>query len=140
VRAVHEKLSRLLTEQERHELRMQDAFTAFSNLNPVQYNPYTQPLWAAAVAQFDRAVAPAEQRIAGKLRAQIRGLEGNSQQLLREFQRYRELIRRPNLAKELMTERCALYTVYMISVQFSCLFSFVYECIFSALTVLLILI
>lgn len=105
---MHEKLSRLLTDQERHELRMYDAFSAFSNLNPVQYNPYTQPLWAAAVAQFDRAVAPAEQRIAGKLRAQIRGLEGNTQQLMREFERYRELIRRPSLAKELMTERCAL--------------------------------
>jgi len=107
VRAVHEKLSRLLTDQERHELRMHDAFTAFANLNPVQYNPYTQPLWAAAIAQFDRAVAPAEQRIAGKLRAQMRGLEGNSQQLLREFERHRELIRRPHLATELMTERCA---------------------------------
>lgn len=109
VRAVHEKLNRLLTEQERSELRMRDAFAAFANLNPVQYNPYTQPLWAAAVSQFDRAMAPAEQRIAGKLRAQIRGLEGNSQQLLREFERYRELIRRPSLAKELMTERCVFY-------------------------------
>lgn len=84
---------------------MNDAFAAFANVNPIQYNPYTQPLWAAAVAQFDRTVAPAEQRIAGKLRSQIRGLEGNSQQLLREFERYRELIRRPSLAKELMTER-----------------------------------
>ena len=113
MRAVHEKLIRLLTDQERHELRMHDAFTAFSSLNPVQYNPYTQPLWAAAVAQFDRAVAPAEQRIAGKLRAQIRGLEGNSQQLLREFERYRELIRRPSLAKELMTERCVLCLMHV---------------------------
>jgi len=80
----------------------------------VQYNPYTQPLWAAAVAQFDRAVAPAEQRIAGKLRAQIRGLEGNTQQLMREFERYRELIRRPSLAKELMTERCALSLFFIL--------------------------
>jgi len=113
VRAVHEKLSRLLTDQERNELRMQDAFVAFANLNPVQYNPYTQPLWAAAVAQFDRAVAPAEQRIAGKLRAQMRGLESNSQQLLREFERHRELIRRPHLATELMTERSALYLILL---------------------------
>jgi len=106
VRAVHEKLSRLLTEPEHAELRMQEAFGAFASLNPVQYNPYTQPLWVAAVAQFDRAVAPAEQRVAGKLRAQMRGLDSNSQQLLREFERHRELVRRPHLANELMTERC----------------------------------
>jgi len=87
---------------------MQDAFAAFSGVNAVQYNPYTQPLWAAAVAQFDRAVAPAERRVAGKLRAQMHGLETNSQQLLREFERHRELIRRPHLATELMTERCPL--------------------------------
>jgi len=92
---------------------MHDAFVAFANLNPVQYNPYTQPLWAAAVAQFDRAVAPAEQRIAGKLRAQMRGLESNSQQLLREFEQHRELIRRPHLATELMTERCALCLIWL---------------------------
>ena len=101
---------------------MHDAFTAFSNLNPVQYNPYTQPLWAAAVAQFDRAVAPAEQRIAGKLRAQIRGLEGNTQQLMREFERYRELIRRPSLAKELMTERCAFEFIVAYCFSFCMLF------------------
>jgi dynein heavy chain 2 len=84
---------------------MSDAFYAFSNVNALQYNPYTQPLWMAAVAQFDRAVAPAEQRIAGKLRAQIRGLDSNPHQLLHEFERYRELVRRPSLAKELITER-----------------------------------
>lgn len=84
---------------------MTDAFNAFSNLSPAQYNPYTQPLWLAAVAQFDRAISPAEQRIAGKLRAQIRGLDSNPHQLLHEFERYRELVRRPSLAKELSTER-----------------------------------
>jgi len=87
---------------------MSDAFNAFTNICATQYNPYTQPLWAAAVTQFDRAISPAEQRIAGKLRAQIRGLDSNPHQLLHEFERYRELVRRPSLAKELMTERCVV--------------------------------
>ena len=105
VRATHEKLCRLLSSQEKQELRVSDVFFAFANLSATQYNPYTQPLWAAAVAQFDRAIAPAEQRIAGKLRSQIRGLDSNPHQLLHEFERYRELVRRPGLGKELTTER-----------------------------------
>ena len=81
LRAVHEQLLRLLSTSEQNELRVNQAFSPFSGLHPLQYNPYTVPLWKAAVAQYDRAMAPAEQRIAGKLRNQFRGLEGNSQQV-----------------------------------------------------------
>ena len=81
MRAVHEHLSRLLSQQEQRELGVSEAFTPFNVLNPLQYNPYTEPLWRAAVAQYDHAMAPAEQRIAGKLRQQFRGLETNSQQV-----------------------------------------------------------
>ena len=62
-------------------MRVSDAFSPFAGLNPLHYNPYTEPLWKAAVAQYDRAMAPAEQRIAGKLRNQFRGIEGNPQQV-----------------------------------------------------------
>ncbi len=81
IRAVHEQLVRLLSSQEQSDLRVADAFSPFSGLNPLQYNPFTVPLWKAAVAQYDRAMGPAETRIAGKLRNQFRGLEGNSQQV-----------------------------------------------------------
>ena len=72
---------RLLSNQEQQEMHVSEAFTPFAGLNPLQYNPYTLPLWKAAVAQYDRAMAPAEQRIAGKLRNQFRGLDGNPQQV-----------------------------------------------------------
>lgn len=81
LRSVHEHLSRLLSQQEQRELGVNDAFAPFGALNPLQYNPYTEPLWKAAIGQYDRAMAPAEQRIAGKLRQQFRGLETNSQQV-----------------------------------------------------------
>ena len=93
-------------------MRVAEAFRPFAGLQPVQFNPYTVPLWTAAVAQYDRAMSPAEQRIAGKLRGQLRGLEGNPQQMLREFQRYKELIKRPTLSKELVTERYVFYQLY----------------------------
>ncbi|XP_012944204.1 cytoplasmic dynein 2 heavy chain 1 [Aplysia californica] len=105
IRTVHEQLLRLLSSQEQKELNVAEAFNPFLGLNPLQYNPYTQPLWAAAVAQYERSMEPAQQRIAGKLRSQFRQLDQNPQQLLREFQRYKELVRRPIITKELVAER-----------------------------------
>ncbi|KAK7489861.1 hypothetical protein BaRGS_00018883, partial [Batillaria attramentaria] len=105
LRTVHEQLLRLLTGPEQKELGVGDAFTPFLGLNPLQYNPYTQPLWAAAVAQYERAMEPAQQKIAGKLRSQFHLLDGNPQQLLREFQRYKELIKRPAISKQMVSER-----------------------------------
>ncbi|XP_022103094.1 cytoplasmic dynein 2 heavy chain 1-like isoform X1 [Acanthaster planci] len=105
LRTVHEQLARLLSTGEQHELRTADAFTHFRGLNALQYNPYTEPMWRAAVTQYHRAMAPAEQRIAGKLRSQLRNLEASPQQLLREFLKNKELVSREGVRKELVSER-----------------------------------
>ncbi|XP_064610087.1 cytoplasmic dynein 2 heavy chain 1-like isoform X3 [Liolophura sinensis] len=105
LRTVHEQVLRLLPSSEQQELHVSETFTPFMGLNPLQYNPYTQPLWQAAVAQYERAMAPAEQKIAGKLRTQFRAIDSNPQQLLREFQRHKELIKRPIINKEMVSER-----------------------------------
>ena len=55
--------------------------------------------------QYERGVAPAEARLAVKLRGRFRQLEAQPHQLLREFQRYRELVKRPCISKELLPER-----------------------------------
>ena len=57
------------------------------------------------MAQYDRGVAPAELRIATKLRKKFHELEAQPHQLLREFQRYKELVRRSAVSKELIPER-----------------------------------
>ena len=105
LRTVHEHLLRLLSTNEQTELRLTEAFTPFAGLHPLHPNPYTQPLWKAAVAQYERAMAAPEQRIAGKLRQQFQQAEARPHQLLREFKRYKELVKRPLISKELVTER-----------------------------------
>ncbi|XP_053400577.1 cytoplasmic dynein 2 heavy chain 1-like [Mercenaria mercenaria] len=120
LRIVHDQQLRLMTSQEQKELRVDDAFAPFMGLNPLQYNPYTAPLWAAAVSQYERSMAPAEQKTVAKLRGQFRQLEGNPQQLLREFQRYKSLIKRPGISKEMVGERETLLgqlTVHQKSLQ-----------------------
>ncbi|KAH3831149.1 hypothetical protein DPMN_104411, partial [Dreissena polymorpha] len=105
LRIVHDQQLRLMTSQEQKELRVDEAFNPFMGLNPLQYNPYTQPLWQAAVSQYERVMAPAEQKTVSKLRSQFRQMDGNPLQLLREFQRYKSLIKRPGISKEMVAER-----------------------------------
>ena len=81
LRIVHEQQVQLLDASEQKELHTVDAFSPFLGLNPLQYNPYTQPLWNAAVSQYDKVMAPVEQKISGKLRQQVKGLEGYPQQV-----------------------------------------------------------
>uniref|UniRef100_A0A8C1IPK5 Dynein cytoplasmic 2 heavy chain 1 n=1 Tax=Cyprinus carpio TaxID=7962 RepID=A0A8C1IPK5_CYPCA len=85
-------------------------YQPFTGLNPIHYNPYTEPLWRAAVSQFDRLIAPAEQEAAGKLKTFIIDAQDSPQQLLQVFQKHRELIKRPTISKELQPERETLLT------------------------------
>ena len=97
LRALHKQLTQLLSNAEQEELKTSRSFEPFQQLNPVQYNPYTEPQWRAAVNQFENALVPAENRIAGKLKSQLRNMNANALQFLQEFKRYQELIKRPSI-------------------------------------------
>ena len=63
------------------QYKTSDAFSPFSGLNPLHYNSYTEPLWRAAVAQYEKAMMPAEQKIARKLRDQFQKVSANPHQV-----------------------------------------------------------
>lgn len=105
LRTLHKQTTRLLTNGEQNELDTINAFKPFSGLRPLQYNPYTEPLWEAAVRQFSSVLKPAEQRVSGKLRSQLQTMSSNAYQLMQEFKRYTELIKRENIMRELIGER-----------------------------------
>lgn len=42
-----------------------------------------QPLWKAAVAQFERLITPSEQEVAGRLKAYIADVQDNPQQVVK---------------------------------------------------------
>ncbi|XP_037123246.1 cytoplasmic dynein 2 heavy chain 1 isoform X1 [Syngnathus acus] len=108
LRVFHEKLLNLLPGGKQQTLTSDCVFEPFSGLNPLQYNPYTEPLWRAAVAQFERIMAPSEREVAGRLKSYIADVQDNPQQLLQVFQKHKELIRRPSIRKELQSERDTL--------------------------------
>jgi dynein heavy chain 2, cytosolic len=98
-------------------------------------NAYTMPAWQAAVSEYERAMRPVEAVVAGKLRTHISGAVDRPQQLLREFaksvgcvcvgrpsdrasicvcvcvcvllllRRYKNLLARPTILRELVAER-----------------------------------
>jgi dynein heavy chain 2 len=46
-------------------------------MNPIQYNPYTNPVWKAALQQYESFLKPAEQRIGQKLKGQLKAMQEN---------------------------------------------------------------
>ena len=82
VRTIHDQLSRLMSATEKGELRMNDAFSPFSGLDPLLYNPFTDPLWKSAIEQFERAIQPTEDKVSGKLRQKLRELDLASYQVV----------------------------------------------------------
>ncbi|KFZ47195.1 Cytoplasmic dynein 2 heavy chain 1, partial [Antrostomus carolinensis] len=105
VRTLYEKLRLFLPAGEQNSLYLAQVFEPFAGLNPVHYNPYTEPLWKAAVSQYEKIIAPAEQKIASKLKKLISEIQDSPQQLLQTFQKYKELIKHSNISKELLFER-----------------------------------
>ncbi|XP_056467776.1 cytoplasmic dynein 2 heavy chain 1 isoform X1 [Gadus chalcogrammus] len=105
LRTVYEKLLRLLPGGKQQALSPERVSEPFSGLNPLHYNPYTEPLWRAAVYQFERCISSSEQEVAAILKRYIGDVQDNPQQLLQVFKKHKELIRRPTISKELQSER-----------------------------------
>ncbi|XP_073518216.1 cytoplasmic dynein 2 heavy chain 1 isoform X2 [Phyllobates terribilis] len=105
IRMMHEKLAHFLPSGDDDSQRSRKLFEPFAGLNPVHYNPYTEPLWRAAVSQYERIIEPAEEKIASKLKSYLSEINDSPQQLLQAFQRHRELVKRPSIRKQLILER-----------------------------------
>uniref|UniRef100_A0A4W5JP42 Dynein cytoplasmic 2 heavy chain 1 n=1 Tax=Hucho hucho TaxID=62062 RepID=A0A4W5JP42_9TELE len=90
IRTVHEKLLRLLPGGKQQALASARVFEPFSGLNPLHYNPYTEVCQRIGWS-LEQSAAP--------------DLTLFESELLQAFQKHKELIRRPNVSKELQSER-----------------------------------
>ena len=90
IRKVRQQLLRLLSRSEAQEVGIagETAFSAFSEVNPLHYSPFSAREWRQAVAQFDASISPAEHRIAAKLRAKFRATETAQQVTYPSTSRY----------------------------------------------------
>ncbi|GFR12638.1 cytoplasmic dynein 2 heavy chain 1 [Trichonephila clavata] len=105
LRCVHSQVNNLLNSEEKALLEIDKALKPLSSLNALNYNPYTEALWAASVAQYDQNMQSARKRVAAKLREQLRSSRSNPLQLTQEFKRYESLIKQSGIREELTAER-----------------------------------
>ncbi|KAJ3042257.1 Cytoplasmic dynein 2 heavy chain 1 [Rhizophlyctis rosea] len=105
LRETHDVLTHLVPSEEQRELQIEDPLGVFANISALNCSKYTQGEWKTAVEAYKRALLPLDQRVAFKLRSIFGALQNSPAQLLREFQRYAQLVKRPTIAKQLASER-----------------------------------
>eukprot|EP00727_Mastigamoeba_balamuthi_P008574 m51a1_g4339 putative cytoplasmic dynein 2 heavy chain 1 isoform x1 (4695) ;mRNA; f:164362-180818 len=83
----------------------QGATDQLRKVQPLYCGPLSQQQWSDAVASYGKTIAGPEARAASALKRQLAPLGPNPFQLMNEFQRYRDLVSRPNVSRELAPER-----------------------------------
>lgn len=74
-----------MTSEEKSLLETQNALKPLLVLNPLNYNPYTEALWKASIAQYENNMASAKKSVASKLRNQLRSSRTNPLQVCVTF-------------------------------------------------------
>lgn len=110
IRSSYDQAVRLNPSMAKDALSVSRIFTPFSNLNPVQFNPYTDPQWTAAINQYELSLADVDRQLAKQLREHLQSARSNPQQMLAEVKRYSDLMERETIRKELAAERESLLT------------------------------
>ena len=110
LRSLADELGELLSEDERVSFRLESLFRSLDDTHPLLYNPYTEKHWQKAVAEYERLIDPIEEAVAARFRRSVAPMLGQPQLLLREFQKYRNLLERPTIRRSMVAEREALLT------------------------------
>jgi dynein heavy chain 2, cytosolic len=61
-------LWKMYQSKQARQLGASGLFEPFTAVAPLRYNPYTEPQWRAAVAEFERCLAPIEQTVAANFK------------------------------------------------------------------------
>ena len=110
IRVLAEELAQLLTPDEAKTYQIGKLFSTLQDTHPLAYNPYTEPIWQAAKAEYEKKVEPIEAAVATRFKRSLAALE-RPQLLLNEFQKYKNLVCRPSIRKALAGERDTLLTL-----------------------------
>ncbi|CAF0723119.1 unnamed protein product [Rotaria sordida] len=108
IRSSYEQSLRFNPSMNKENFSANQVFAPFFNLNPIQFNPYTDPQWNSAMNQFENTMLSIDRDVARQLREHFQKLHSNPQQMLIDFKRYSDLIQRDIIRKELASERDVL--------------------------------
>jgi dynein heavy chain 2 len=105
IRSSYEQSLRFNSSMNKEKYSATNVFSPFFNLNPIQFNPYTDPQWNSAMNQFESTMSNIDRDVAKQIRDHFQNLRSNPQQMLIDFKRYSDLIQRDTIRRELASER-----------------------------------
>ncbi|KAI8621722.1 dynein heavy chain and region D6 of dynein motor-domain-containing protein [Chytriomyces sp. MP71] len=119
-RSSHNLIAQLLSQEERNEVHFEKTLGWLKDCDPMTAD---LSQWESALLQYKKSLVPAEQLIAGKLSNLFTSIQSQPHQMLQEFQKYSDLIKRDFIFKRLASEREALLGQIMsnlkhISIEF----------------------
>ena len=102
LRSQHDELLRLLTQEERERLKVNSTFDPFRKINSFYTNEYQTGAWNRAMKDYENILEPMEKEICAKLRSDyLSDAKATASQQLREFQRWKGLLSKESIKREL---------------------------------------
>ena len=106
LRSQHDELLRLLTQEERERLKVNSTFDPFRKINSFYTNEYQTGDWNRAIKEYESILEPMEKEICAKLRSDyLSDTKATASQQLREFQRWKGLLSKESIKRELQQDR-----------------------------------
>ncbi|KAJ3025524.1 UNVERIFIED_CONTAM: Cytoplasmic dynein 2 heavy chain 1 [Siphonaria sp. JEL0065] len=105
-RSSHNLIAQLLSSEEKKECQFDKTLVWLKDVDPLDLQQGSQ--WETAVLQYKKALLSSEKMIANKLSQLFTSIQSQPHQMLQEFQKYGDLIRRDVIFKKLASEREAL--------------------------------
>ncbi|KAI8842138.1 dynein heavy chain and region D6 of dynein motor-domain-containing protein [Chytridium lagenaria] len=105
LRTAQEIFIHLLSVEEQRESHVDTSLDHFQNLAVFTMS---NEEWNEALLKYTKRINPAEHEVAGRLRNIFITLQNQPHQLLQEFQKYYEIIKRDTIAKQIATEKDSL--------------------------------
>jgi dynein heavy chain 2 len=117
IRNAHDLLVQLLSVEEQKELRVNECFDSFHGINPLSCSSFSTMKWNEAVERYKDRIVSLEKKAAFKLKRILGGLHSQPTQLLREFQKYKDIITRQTISEQLQSEIEVLVTQLTHSIK-----------------------
>ncbi|KAJ3215292.1 Cytoplasmic dynein 2 heavy chain 1 [Dinochytrium kinnereticum] len=114
LRTAHEIFVHLLTSEEQKESHLNAALDHFQTLSIFTIS---NEEWSNALYKYNKSINTAEQEVAGRLRDVFVTLQNQPHQLLQEFQKYYDLVKREKISKYLASEKDSLLNQLMASLK-----------------------
>jgi dynein heavy chain 2 len=111
IHSLADEMSQLLNPNEKEHFKLGQLFSSLYTLNPLLYNPYTEPQWNDLVNTFEDSIGDIVSAAVSRLKKYIAPLTNNPDLFLHELLIYKNLLKRSNVREALSKELSSLISL-----------------------------